>query len=120
MIRVYLITNEDADNFLNVADSLDVESTSLIHDDKGVNVVVIVEGVDADMVLGFYMLPGFILSRKINTIPIDDVIKISSDLSERGINTSGSNTVGELLDNICKSLVSEFNGLGDITMRDFS
>lgn len=120
MIRVYLITPDEIPVFLSDADTLNIKSVSLVHDDAAVNVIAIVEGQEAEKLTGFYMLPGYVLSREVETIPNNEIEKISQDLNDRGIVTSGSITVGDLLDNMCLALNSDFKGLGDITTRDFN
>jgi len=123
MIRVYLdyshIDNNKVITAISTeADELDISAVSL-HYDNNKNVMGIVEGNQADK-LTMFMLPPYSLDTPISELPESEIIEVTTELTARGINTTGSVTCGDLLDNICKFFNADFKSLGSIMEKDFS
>lgn len=126
MIRVYLDNSYIEGNQVLTALSVEVEALALdiktmsyIYDTSSNNVMVIVEGVDADK-LNTYMFPPNNLNTLIINLPEDDRDGVINELGGRGIVTEGSETCGDLLNNICKFFNADFKSLGSIMEKDFS
>lgn len=124
MIRVYLDysyteSNKNKTSILVESESLNLKSVSYHYDSNSKNVMAIVEGVDADKLTAF-MIPPHPLGKAISDMHIGEISRVTDELNSRNINTSGSITCGDLLDNICKTFNTDFKTLGDIINRDFS
>jgi len=119
MIRVYLTVKPRVDEVINEIDVLDVMSSSFHYDDQSENIMIIIEGNQADS-LSEYMLPPYLLTTEISTLSTEVVTGVVTELQNRSIITSGSITVNDLLDNILKTFNSAHKTLGGITKRDFS
>ena len=115
----YISGNENKTSILVESDLLILNSISYHYDNNSNNVLVIVEGQDAEKLTAF-MFPPCSLDTLISDMPIIEVINVTEELTSRGINTSGSVTAGDLINNICKFFNADFKSLGDIMNRDFS
>jgi hypothetical protein len=123
MIRIYLDNAylEDSEyktSILVESQNLNVK-VSYHHDNNGTNVLAIVEGSDAEKLTAF-MLPPYSLNTLISSLSESEITKVTSELNARNINTSGSVTTGDLINNICYFFNVDFKTLGSITNRDFS
>jgi hypothetical protein len=124
MIRIYLDksyteNNENKTSVFVESESLDLKSISYHYDSNSNNVLAIVEGIDTERLTAF-MLPPYPLETLISKMPGIEVVSVTKELTERGINTSGSVTAGDLINNICKIFNTDFKSLGDIMNKDFS
>tara|TARA_R110000772_G_C13283394_1_gene437358 strand:- start:1716 stop:2090 length:375 start_codon:yes stop_codon:yes gene_type:complete len=124
MIRIYLDNsyldgNELKTSVLLESEMLNISSISYHYDSDSSNVLSIAEGVDADRLTAF-MMPPYPMNTLISDIPQEDVSKVIQELQDRNIITSGSVTVMDLVNNICKAFNVDFNGLGKIMNREFS
>ena len=124
MIRIYLDNaylddNEYKTSILAESQSLNIKQVSYHYDSNSSNVLAIAEGDDAEN-LSAFMLTPYPLSALISSLPDSEVENITNELNARGINTSGSVTAGDLINNICKSFNVDFKSLGLILERDFS
>ena len=66
------------------------------------------------------MMPPHSLDTLISDMPVIEIINVTEELTARNINTSGSVTAGDLINNICKFFNADFKSLGGIIERDFS
>lgn len=124
MIRIYLDksyteNNENKTSVFVESELLDLKSISYHYDSNSNNVLAIVEGLDAEKLTAF-MLPPYPLETLISNMPAIEIINVTEELTARDINTSGSVTAGDLINNICEFFNAEFKGLGNIMNRDFS
>tara|TARA_R110000787_G_scaffold265685_2_gene371742 strand:- start:1307 stop:1684 length:378 start_codon:yes stop_codon:yes gene_type:complete len=123
-IRIYLDVsyiedNENKTSILVESDLLNLKSISYHYDNNSNNVLVIVEGQDAEK-LKTFMFPPCSLDTLISDMPIIEVTNVTEELSSRGIDTSGSVTAGDLINNICRFFNADFKSLGNIISRDFT
>lgn len=124
MLRIYLDNsyiedNENKTSILVESESLNLNSISYHYDTNSNNVLAIVEGDDAEKLTAF-MMPPHSLDTLIVDMPVIEIITVTEELTARNINTSGSITAGDLIDNICKFFNADFKSLGSIIERDFS
>ena len=123
-IRIYLDVsyiedNENKTSILVESDLLDLKSISYHYDSNSNNVLVIVEGREAEKLKAF-MFPPYPLNTLISGMPAIEVTNVTEELSSRGIDTSGSVTTGDLINNICRFFNADFKSLGNIINRDFT
>lgn len=119
VIRVYLTTQQNVDDIINDLDSKNIDSTSFLYSENSDNVMIIVEGSQANT-LNEYMLHPMLLSDRIADLPPAIISSVTSELQNRGIITSGSVTAGDLLNNILKTFNPNHKGLGAMANKDFS
>ena len=124
MIRIYLDesyieNNENKTSILVESEYLSINSISYHYDNNSNNVLTIIEGPDADKLAAF-MMPPYSLDSLIESMPVTEIIRVTEELTERGIDTSGSVTAGDLINNICKFFNADFKSLGDIMNKDFT
>lgn len=124
MLRIYLDNsyiegNENKTSILVESESLNLNSISYHYDANSNNVLSIVEGDDAEKLTAF-MMPPHSLDTLIADMPVIEIISVTEELTARNINTSGSITAGDLINNICKFFNANFKSLGSIIKRDFS
>ncbi len=126
MIRVYLTDSYIEDN--QVKTLVGVESETIItqsisyhyDNDNGTNnVLAIVDGDNAEQFTSF-MMPPHDLDDLIADMPEDEITLVITELTNRGIQTSGSLTAGDLLENICKYFNESYVSLGAVLEKDFS
>ncbi|HHZ70004.1 MAG TPA: hypothetical protein EYN67_05345 [Flavobacteriales bacterium] len=123
MLRIYLDNSYIEDNENKTSILVESESLNLIisyhYDTNSNNVLAIVEGDDAEKLTAF-MMPPHSLDTLISDMPVIEIINVTEELTARNINTSGSVTAGDLINNICKFFNADFKSLGGIIERDFS
>lgn len=124
MIRIYLDesyieNNENKTSILVESEYLSINSISYHYDNNSNNVLTIIEGPDADKLTAF-MMPPYSLDSLIESMPVTEIIRVTEELTDRGIDTSGSVTAGDLINNICKFFNADFKSLGDIMNKDFT
>jgi len=123
MRRIYLDNSYIEDNENKTSILVESESLNLIisyhYDTNSNNVLAIVEGDDAEKLTAF-MMPPHSLDTLISDMPVIEIINVTEELTARNINTSGSVTAGDLINNICKFFNADFKSLGGIIERDFS
>ena len=123
MLRIYLDNSYIEDNENKTSILVESESLNLIisyhYDTNSNNVLAIVEGDDAEKLTAF-MMPPHSLGTLISDMPVIEIINVTEELTARNINTSGSVTAGDLINNICKFFNADFKSLGGIIERDFS
>tara|TARA_R110000772_G_scaffold248137_1_gene362138 strand:- start:1921 stop:2298 length:378 start_codon:yes stop_codon:yes gene_type:complete len=123
-IRIYLDVsyiegNENKTSISVESDLLSLESISYHYDNNSNNVLAIVDGQDAEKLTAF-MLPPHSLNTLIADMADSEIANVTEELTARSINTSGSVTAGDLINNICKFFNADFKSLGGIIERDFS
>lgn len=124
MIRVYLTTQFIKDNKYTTqvgeeASALNIDPITNYVDKNSNNVMAICEGANADQ-LSDFMLPPHSTDTLISSLPEQEVIDVISELTNRGIDTNGSITCGDLLENICLFFDADFTGIGSLLEKDFS
>jgi len=124
MLRIYLDNsyiedNENKTSILVESESLNLNSISYHYDSNSNNVLAIVEGDGAEKLTAF-MMPPHSLDTLISDMPVIEIISVTEELTKRSINTSGSMTAGDLINDICKFFNADFKSLGAIMKKDFS